>query len=488
MSQWAEIRHMHFVDRIPRKQIARRLGVDVKTVRRALGREEAPKKRSSPPRGRRLDPWRDQIEMWLKEEPRLTAKRIGRLLEPQTGRIPRRTVREYVALVKGALFSREAFVHRTHCPGDTMEGDFFDTAAVLADELCRLKVFVGTLPASNVYFAKAYRLERRECLIDGTHESFVFFGGVPRRAVYDNTSLVVKRILRGPEREEAKAFHAFRGGYPFHADYCAPRKGNEKGSVEAGVRYVRGLFFRPRPVFGSLEELNSALRAELLLDLERRRLPDGRTALDALRAEREHLRPLPLRPPERCRIEGRTADKFGHVRVDRNTYSVPIAHAYRAVWAKVYPDRIDLAIDDAVVASHERCFKVAQHVLEPRHVLPLLEKKHRAVPEATALRAWALPEVFARLREALAERTRKPDREWVQVLRLTESYPLDEVAAAVEAALEADTPRLESVRYLLRRGDDAVAVPPVPLERPDLARVVVAPPDLAAYDRVWKEG
>ena len=105
-------------------------------------------------------------------------------------------------------------MHRTHRPGDTMEGDFFETAAILGGELCRLNVFVGTLPASNAYFAKAYRLERRECLIDGTHESFVFFGGVPRRVVYDNTSLVVKRVLKGPEREEAEEFAAFRGGYP----------------------------------------------------------------------------------------------------------------------------------------------------------------------------------------------------------------------------------------------------------------------------------
>ena len=489
MSQWAEIRHMHFVDHVPRKQIARRLGVDVKTVRRALAREQAPRPRRSPPRGRRLDPWRREIEAWLKDEPRLSAKRIGRLLETETeaGRLPERTVRQYVAHVRGSLFPREAFVHRTHRPGDTMEADFFDTAAVIAGELCRLKVFVATLPASNVYFAKAYRLERRESLLDGTHEAFLFFGGVPRRVVYDNTSLVVKRVLRGPEREEAEAFHAFRGGYPFHADYCAPAKGNEKGSVETGVRYVRGVFFRPRPECASLDELNAALRAELELDLDRRKLRDGRTARIAWLAEREHLRPLPARPPERCRIEARTADKFGHVRVDQNYYSVPIAHAYQPVWAKIYPDRVDLALDGAVVASHARCFQTGRFVLDPRHVLPLLEKKHRAVPEATALRSWALPAVFARLREALAERTRKSDREWVQVLGLTNAYSLDEVAAAVEAALQADTPRLETVRYLLRQDDDAVAVPPAPVTRPDLAAVAVAPPDLARYDDVWRE-
>ena len=291
---------MHFADHIPRKEIARRLGIDIKTVRRALQREQAPTKRCSPPRGRRLDPWRDKIEAWLKDEPRLSAKRIGRLLEPEAGRIPGRTVRQYVARVRGNLFSREAFVHRTHRPGDTMEGDFFDTAAVLGGEIFRLKVFVATLPASNAYFAKAYRIERRECLLDGTHEAFLFFGGVSRRVVYDNTSLVVKRVLKGTDREEATAFHAFRGGYPFHADYCAPAKGNEKGSVETGVRYLRGIFFRPRPAFEDLDALNAALLDELRVDLARRRLPDGRTTQHALVAEREHLRPLPARPPERA--------------------------------------------------------------------------------------------------------------------------------------------------------------------------------------------
>ena len=36
MSQWAEVRHMHLVDGVPKKQIGQRLGMDVKTVRRAV--------------------------------------------------------------------------------------------------------------------------------------------------------------------------------------------------------------------------------------------------------------------------------------------------------------------------------------------------------------------------------------------------------------------------------------------------------------------
>ena len=195
MSQWAEIRHMYLADHIPKKQIARRLGVDVKTVRRALAQEEARRPRVSPPRGCRLDPHRDRIEAWLKEDPKLTAKRIRRLLVPQCGPMPARTVRGYVARVRAELFPKEAFVHRTHRPGDTMEVDFGESWAEVDGAERKVKFLVATLPHSNVYFAKAYRVERLECLLDGIAEAFRYFGGVPRRVVLDNTGLAVKRVL-----------------------------------------------------------------------------------------------------------------------------------------------------------------------------------------------------------------------------------------------------------------------------------------------------
>jgi transposase len=157
---------MYFADHIPKKQIARRLGVDVKTVRRVLEQEERRRTRVSPPRGCRLDPHRDRIEAWLREDPKLTAKRIGRLLVPLCGPVPARTVRGYVARVRAECFRKEAFVHRTHRPGDTMEVDFGEAWIELDGAQHKAKFLVATLPHSNVYFAKAYRVERLECLLD----------------------------------------------------------------------------------------------------------------------------------------------------------------------------------------------------------------------------------------------------------------------------------------------------------------------------------
>ena len=55
MTQWAEIRHLHLVEGVSKKQIARRLQLDIKTVRRAL-EQPTPPARASSPRVRRPGP------------------------------------------------------------------------------------------------------------------------------------------------------------------------------------------------------------------------------------------------------------------------------------------------------------------------------------------------------------------------------------------------------------------------------------------------
>ena len=253
------------------------------------------------------------------------------------------------------------------------------------------------------------------------------------------------------------------------------------------MKYVRNNVFRPMPSIDSFEQLNELMVQELQADLDNRRLADGRTVREAWQAERQHLRPLPPHPPPSCRTLARVVDKFGHVRVDGAHYSVPIRHAYRAAWVKLYHDRVEVAVADEVVAKHARSFRQGAKVLEPLHVLPLLERKHRAVGEATALRGWKLPEAFGELRRKLHQCTRKPDREWVKVLRLLEEHEQSEVEEAVQDALRSGSPRYETVRLLRRRAQRAgkAQVRSVPV-RAELAAMRVPEPELEAYDVLWR--
>ncbi len=171
------------------------------------------------------------------------------------------------------------------------------------------------------------------------------------------------------------------------------------------------------------------------------------------------------------------------------TYSVPIRHAYRPVWVKLYHDRVAIAVGAEVVAEHRRVFCRGAKVLDALHVLPLLERKHRAVAEATALLDWRLAPVWQRARAELAKHTRKPDQEWVRMLRLMETHPTPAVERAVTAALERHSPRLETVRLILRQqqaGPPPVC-PPVAGVRPELARIAVPAPKLSAYDALVED-
>ena len=103
---------------------------------------------------------------------------------------------------------------------------------------------------------------------------------------------------------------------------------------------------------------------------------------------------------------------------------------------------------------------------------------------ATALQSWRLAPVWRRVRAELARHTRKPDQEWVRMLRLLETHPAAAVERAVTAALERNSPRLETVRLILRQqqaGPPPVC-PPAVAVRPELARVTVPAPTLSSYD------
>ena len=72
VSQWSEIRYLVEVEHVPKREVARRLSVNIKTVRRALAQKEPRFRRRSPPRGRTLDKVAARIEELLKQDRRLT--------------------------------------------------------------------------------------------------------------------------------------------------------------------------------------------------------------------------------------------------------------------------------------------------------------------------------------------------------------------------------------------------------------------------------
>jgi hypothetical protein len=82
---------------------------------------------------------------------------------------------------------------------------------------------------------------------------------VPVSILYDNLKIAVARILGDGKRQRTRAFTELVSHYLFQERFGRPGKGNDKGKVEALVKYSRASFLTPVPHAPSFEALNAAL-------------------------------------------------------------------------------------------------------------------------------------------------------------------------------------------------------------------------------------
>jgi hypothetical protein len=341
------------------------------------------------------------------------------------------------------------FIPLTHAPGEA-QADFGEALVVIAGVEQKAHYLAMDLPHSDDCFVAAFPAETTEAFLEGHVRAFAYFGGVPTRILYDNTKIAVARILGGEERQKTRAFSELRSYYLFADKFGRPAKGNDKGKVEGLVGYARRNFMVPIPRVSSWEELNTRLEAES----QKRRLRRLRGHTEAIgeRFKRDHaaMLPLPAAPYEACeKIAGRVSS-LSLVRYRSNDYSVPTQYGHRQVWVKGYVHEVVIACASAIIARHQRSYEREAVVFDPVHYLALLEQKTRALDQAAPLAGWQLPECFAQLRRLLEARLKKHgSREYVQVLRLMETFALAEVTHAIEDALLLGTISFDAVRHLL---------------------------------------
>jgi hypothetical protein len=137
------------------------------------------------------------------------------------------------------------------------------------------------------------------------------------------------------------------------------------------------------------------------------------------------------------------------VRYRGNDYSVPTRHGHLQVLVRGYVYEVTIACGSEVIARHPRSYEREVVVYDPLHYLALLEQKTRALDQAAPLQGWQLPACFATLRRLLEARLKHGGREYVQVLRLLETFSLVELTHAVEDALELGTIGFDAVKHLL---------------------------------------
>lgn len=133
-----------------------------------------------------------------------------------------------------------------------------------------------------------------------------------------------------------------------------------------------------------------------------------------------------------------------------NDYSVPVAYGHQDVWIRGYVDEVVIGCRGEVIARHPRCYDRENMIFDPVHYLPLIERKINALDQAAPLAEWDLPEEFQTLRRLMEARMLKMGRrEYVQVLRLLETFGMDDLHAAVKKALKLGVVGFDAVKHLV---------------------------------------
>jgi transposase len=116
-----------------------------------------------------------------------------------------------------------------------------------------------SFPNSNKGYTQTFPSQNQECLLEGMKRIFEHIGGVPPMLRFDNMSTAVVQVLKGTDRILTDGFNRFMLHYRFHAEFCNPASGNEKGNVENKVGYSRRNAFVPVPTITSFDDFNESL-------------------------------------------------------------------------------------------------------------------------------------------------------------------------------------------------------------------------------------
>ncbi len=322
-----------------------------------------------------------------------TAKRIyDRLVDELGFAGGETTVRRLVSQLREK--SQEAFVPLAFPPGDALQIDWGEATVYLSGVKTVVNLFCARLCYSGAPLVLAYRRQNEESFLDALVQVFQYFGGVPKRVIFDNGKVAVKDGFGAHARKQA-GYAALAAHYGFEAIFCNPASGNEKGLVEGLVGYSRRNTCVPVPKVESMEELNTLFREKCQKYLSHQIRGKEAKVGSMLAEEQKCLYPLPGYPFDCCKRSTGRVDRFCTVRFDSNNYSVPCEFCGREVSVKASPETVSIYLGGACIARHKRCLEKKKTIYDLSHYLPLLEKKGRAIFYAKPVQE-TIPEYFLR--------------------------------------------------------------------------------------------
>lgn len=404
-----------------------------------------------------------------------TAKRIfDRLVKEKAFSGSYSAVRTAVRSLKAErIVPPQSSVPLSYTPGEAVQIDWGEATAYLDNQKTKVYIFCGRLCYSCDIFVQVYKSPNEETFLEAQQLMFDFFGGVPRRIIFDNAKVAVKEGF-GLYAKPQNRYLSFSAHYAFSTDFCNPGKGNEKSLVENLVGYARRNFLVPVPRVANIEELNRKLWNDCLAyrnshKVEKREHPVSFMYHEELRC----LNVTPLYRYDTSKTVVAKVDDFSTVRYEKNNYSVPTRYLRKDVTVKGYANSICILYNGSVIATYPRFYGSGQTEYRLEHYIDLLERKPRSVFNARPVKENVTKELLDWGRQLPGG-----NKEMVKLLRLCVDYGEQRILAIKRLIPSHLVPTVDMVRTYL---NEPVESSVIYLSN----EIAVHDTDLTKYDRKY---
>jgi len=496
---------------VPQREIARRTGVDPKTIRRhaRLAAANSPGvatgfsgdgtgtgDQTPPPRPPAFeDPCTPMGAPMVRTISACEPHRVW--IEAQVS-LGRNAVSIYQDLVEGYGFphrynSVKRFVGRLKAraperfdvleflPGEEAQVDYGQGAPTrtASGKYKRPALFVMTLKHSGKSFRKVVWKTNQQVWAQLHEEAFRSFGGCCQYVVLDNLR---QGVLRPDWYEPAlnPVYAALLAHYGVVADPCRVRDPNRKGTVESAIQHTQGTALKGR-TFELIEAQNTWLAHwEEHWAATRIHGRKKRQVLELFREEQPHLRPLPLDGFRYFTQGTRSVDDGGLVQIEGAYYAALPAPIYSTVIVRIYAHDVEiLTADHQVLRRHEKAGRKGAFVMAESD---RLFNPSRETARVLARVAMIGPHTAALGRELFSRLGRPGNRALYGVASLVRTYARADIEAVCARMLEAGCISYTAVKNALaRRAAEALVVAPPLMQAGPGIRAV------AEYRDFWEQ-
>lgn len=486
----AQILSLHYGEGKSARAISQILGINRRSVARVIERRAV---RLAPSGQRKrdslLDPYKPQIDELMIRDPFIAAVTVHQRMGEQ-GFIGGLTiVRDYMKKKRQTKVKpREAFLKLEFASGQTAQVDWGEFGNPFHDGV-KIHCFVMVLCYSRMIYIEFTRTEKFETFIRCHENAFKYFGSkVPLECWYDNLASAVTERMGGLIRFNSRFFQ-YMGHHTIRPHACNPARGNEKGRVEDGVKYIRSNFWAGRQFkdFEALQYQAGLWRDNIANQREHRttrRIPK----LVYESEEKQVMRPMNVHPFDTAEIFTRVINNKFHVPYETNEYSVPWTLVGMGVTVRVTESSLTIFYKDRCVTRHLRSFKKHQIFTLEEHTRGLLERK----PGMNSRNCWQVEVVksmgihMSRYLGLIESGSRSLRSELSQILALATVFGESQVNACARELLEGGIVGVENLERLLKTRqlhlDQGELLPrPIEFQNQKLNRVVPSV-DLSRYD------